>query len=50
MSEQSHVVVVGAGAFGTALATVVAETGESRVTLLARRAETVAAIQRALGR
>lgn len=44
MSAQSHVVVVGAGAFGTALATVVAETGESRVTLLARRAETVEAI------
>ncbi len=44
MTRQSHVVVVGAGAFGTALATVVAETGESRATLLARRAETVAEI------
>ncbi|MDR6755563.1 glycerol-3-phosphate dehydrogenase (NAD(P)+) [Mycoplana sp. BE70] len=41
MSSRPHVVVVGAGAFGTALATVVAETGESRVTLLARRGETV---------
>lgn len=41
MSARPHVVVVGAGAFGTALATVVAETGDSRVTLLARRPETV---------
>lgn len=41
MNPRPHVVVVGAGAFGTALATVVAETGESRVTLLARRDETV---------
>lgn len=44
MSGLPHVVVVGAGAFGTALATVVAATGENRVTLLARRSETVAEI------
>lgn len=44
MTTGPHVVVVGAGAFGTALATVIAETGESRVTLLARRTETVAEI------
>lgn len=44
MSTRPHVVVVGAGAFGTALATVIAETGDSRVSLLARRAETAAEI------
>ena len=41
MTARPRVVVVGAGAFGTALATVIAETGDSRVTMLARRAETV---------
>lgn len=47
MNSRPHVVVVGAGAFGTALATVVAETGGSRVTLLARRTETVDEIRSA---
>ena len=36
MSEQRNVVVIGSGAFGTALASVVAQTGRSNVTLLAR--------------
>lgn len=45
MSTNPHVVVVGAGAFGTALATVVAQTGDVAVALLARRDETVREIR-----
>ncbi|WFU47278.1 NAD(P)H-dependent glycerol-3-phosphate dehydrogenase [Sinorhizobium terangae] len=41
MSEKPKIVVVGAGAFGTALAAVAAATGNAKVTLLARRQETV---------
>ncbi|MCD2175481.1 NAD(P)H-dependent glycerol-3-phosphate dehydrogenase [Rhizobium sp. C4] len=36
MSGQSKVVIIGAGAFGTALATVIAEAGKADVTLIAR--------------
>ncbi|MDX3927580.1 MAG: NAD(P)H-dependent glycerol-3-phosphate dehydrogenase [Shinella sp.] len=45
MSGQGRIVVVGAGAFGTALATVTADTSASEVTLLARRADTVREIR-----
>ena len=38
MSEISKVVVVGSGAFGTALAAVIAQTGKVQVTLMARTA------------
>ncbi|NRP69437.1 Glycerol-3-phosphate dehydrogenase [NAD(P)+] [Ensifer psoraleae] len=41
MSEKPKIVVVGAGAFGTALAAVAAATDNAKVTLLARRQETV---------
>ncbi len=41
MSGEPEIVVVGAGAFGTALAAVMAREGKSKVTLLARDAELV---------
>ncbi|MDO9416534.1 NAD(P)H-dependent glycerol-3-phosphate dehydrogenase [Pararhizobium sp.] len=44
MSAQHRIAVVGSGAFGTALAAVIAQTGKVPVTLLARRQEVVAAI------
>ncbi|MDK1478830.1 NAD(P)-binding domain-containing protein, partial [Sinorhizobium sp. 6-117] len=47
MSEKPKIVVVGAGAFGTALAAVAAATGNAKVTLLARRQETVEECYRA---
>jgi glycerol-3-phosphate dehydrogenase (NAD(P)+) len=46
---QDHVAVIGAGAFGTALATVIARTGRARVSLVARR-EAVAEAIRTTGR
>lgn len=36
MSGQHHIAVIGAGAFGTALAAVMALEGRSKVTLLGR--------------
>ncbi|KQS63720.1 glycerol-3-phosphate dehydrogenase [Rhizobium sp. Leaf371] len=44
ISSPDKVAVVGAGAFGTALATVIARTGRAEVTLLARRRDVVDAI------
>lgn len=42
VDRQRNIVVVGSGAFGTALATVIASTARAHVILLARRAEVVA--------
>lgn len=44
MREAHRIVVVGSGAFGTALAAVIAQTGRHAVTLLARRQEAADAI------
>lgn len=42
MTDRSHCVVIGAGAFGTALAAVIAQSGQERVTLLGRDAALMA--------
>src|SRR5690606_1225711 len=45
MSDRPRIAVVGSGAFGTALAAVVAAKGEADVVLLARRPELAAALR-----
>ncbi|MQB45326.1 NAD(P)H-dependent glycerol-3-phosphate dehydrogenase [Rhizobium sp. ICMP 5592] len=42
MSSKERIAVIGAGAFGTALATVIALTGKSQVTLVGRKAALIA--------
>lgn len=42
MTDRSHCVVIGAGAFGTALAAVIAQSGQEKVTLLGRDAALMA--------